>query len=171
MEELWKDIPGFAGRYQVSNLGKIKSLNYNRSGRPGIIKLCRSKKGYLRTTLWFGKNRKTMTVHRVVSLVFIDNPKDLKEVNHIDGDKENNAVQNLEWCTRGGNIKHAYKQGLRSAQGGNNANAKLKESDVLKIRGVFAKEKTPTFKSIAQEYKVSPSTIKKVVTRQSWPQI
>ena len=94
MEEIWKDIQGYEGKYQVSNLGRVKSLNYHRTGKEGFIKMYDNNHGYLRVSL----NGKTFSVHRLVSHAFIDNPNNLPQVNHIDENKYNNCVSNLEWC-------------------------------------------------------------------------
>lgn len=112
MEEIWKDVKNYEGAYMVSNLGRIKSLP--RKGTKGnILNPSRNNKGYCTVELTFkGKNRSTF-VHRVVAENFIPNLKNLPEVNHIDGNKLNNNVENLEWVTKGQNQIHAYKTGLR----------------------------------------------------------
>lgn len=118
MQEVWKDIPNYEGLYQVSNLGKIKSLerkvkkyNGERIVRERILKQSYEKK-YMHVQL--SKNGKTITrlVHRLVAETFIDNPNNLKEVNHIDANTRNNNVNNLEWCTRYENMQHAKQMGL-----------------------------------------------------------
>ena len=114
MQGIWKDIKGYEGLYQVSNLGKIKSLNYNHTNKEKIRKLDVSNKGYLSVLFCNDKGKKKYTVHRLVAEAFIPNPNSLPQVNHIDGNKTNNRVDNLEWCTNGYNEKHAYKLGLKS---------------------------------------------------------
>lgn len=94
MEEIWKDIQGYEGKYQISNLGRVKSLNYHRSCKEGFIKMHDNKHGYLCVSL----NGKMFGVHRLVSQAFIENPENLPQVNHIDENKYNNCVSNLEWC-------------------------------------------------------------------------
>ena len=100
MEE-WRDIKGYEGKYQVSNLGRVKSLkNCKGNCREKILKLRPNKNGYIRIELYiYGKNKK-FPVHRLVAAAFIPNPDNYKEVNHKDEDKTNNRVDNLEWCTR-----------------------------------------------------------------------
>ena len=114
MQEIWKDIKGYERLYQVSNLGKIKSLNYNHTKEEKIRKLDKSNKGYLSILLCNNNGKKKYNVHRLVAEAFIPNPDNLPQVNHIDGNKENNQVNNLEWCTNGYNEAHAYKLGLKS---------------------------------------------------------
>ena len=94
--EVWKDILGYEGQYQVSNLGRVKSLKL---GNDKIMSLRRDKDGYLLVNLWKNHERKTFKVHRLVSQTFITNPQNLPQVNHKDEDKTNNCVENLEWCS------------------------------------------------------------------------
>lgn len=116
MVEIWKDIKGYEGYYQISNLGNVKSLrdfkNKKIICREKILKNHINKNGYVYIGLCKDKNHKTHRVHRLVAQTFIDNPDNLPQVNHIDGDKSNNCVDNLEWCTRSQNQIHAYKHNL-----------------------------------------------------------
>ena len=111
MEEIWKPIKNFEELYEVSNLGRVKSLA--KRGKPErIMKQAISHKGY--PTLSLCKNAKSTrrAVHRLVAQAFIDNPDNLPQVNHIDGNKQNNNVENLEWCDNSYNQIHANKMGL-----------------------------------------------------------
>lgn len=118
MEEIWKDIDGYEGLYQVSNLGRVKSLErkdkYGRIFKEKVKELQIDKDGYFRTSLWKGKNGSLKQVHRLVAIAFIPNLENKPIVNHIDGNKQNNNVENLEWCTNSENDLHAYKLGLRT---------------------------------------------------------
>lgn len=110
-EEEWKDIQGYEGLYQVSNLGNVKSLLNNRLLKPG-----KHSKGYLVVILCKNKKHKPFYVHRLVAQTFLENKDKCNQVNHIDGDKSNNNVCNLEWCNDYENKCHAYKNGLRKAE-------------------------------------------------------
>lgn len=107
MEEIWKDIEGFEGLYQVSNLGRIKSFHKRIEGK--IIKLAPDKDGYCLVGLHKNKRTCRRRVHRLVAQTFIPNHQNLPQVNHIDGNKQNNRVDNLEWCTNQENIIHSFK--------------------------------------------------------------
>ena len=91
MEE-WKSIKDYEGLYEVSNMGRVKSLNYRNSGIEKILKLNKSKQGYLRITLNKNGDRKTFQVHRLVAEAFIPNIDNKPEIDHIDTNKENNCV-------------------------------------------------------------------------------
>ena len=125
MQEIWKDIKGYEGLYQVSNLGKVKSLKKEvnfysglykevkkRKYKERIINLKKTNRGYMNITLYKNGIRKHFNVHRLVADTFILNPNNLPEVNHKDGNKENNCVDNLEWVTRSENMQHSLKTGL-----------------------------------------------------------
>ena len=109
MEEIWKDIQGYEELYQISNYGRIKSLKYNKDN---ILKPYMTSTGYYKIDLRKNNTRKIKPIHKLVAQHFIDNPENKPEVNHKDGNKLNNRVENLEWVTRSENIKHSYKTGL-----------------------------------------------------------
>lgn len=101
MREIWKDIEGYEDKYMVSNYGNVKSNNKVLTKQNGY--------NYFRVTLSNNGKRKHFQIHRLVAKAFIPNPKNLPEVNHKDGNKQNNMVENLEWCTRSENELHCYR--------------------------------------------------------------
>ena len=111
MEEIWKDIEGYEGIYQVSNIGRVKRLKGFCRKEEKIISFYLNK-GYRAVNLYRNNKLKAMPIHRLVALSFIENTHNKPQVNHIDGVKINNCVENLEWNTRSENIKHAYEIGL-----------------------------------------------------------
>ena len=123
MEEIWKDIKNYEGVYQVSNLGNIRSLSRNiiqghfsenkyfRSVRYRIIKPAINRCGYKTVSLCYNGKKKTKSIHRIVAEAFIPNLNKLPVINHIDGDKTNNKVENLEWCTYKHNTMEAIRLG------------------------------------------------------------
>ena len=123
--ELWKDIPGFEGLYKANVYGQIKSLYTNK-----ILKSNLCNNGYWGLTLCKNKIKKRYNVHRLVALTFIDNPNNYPIVNHIDGNKQNNNVNNLEWCTQKHNVKESFKLGL-SKSPNINKNGKLNHKSKL----------------------------------------
>lgn len=94
-EEIWKDIKGFEGHYQVSNLGRVKSIKFRKER---ILKPAKVGSGYLQVDLRKNGEHNLCKVHRLVCKVFLPNPKNLPQINHKDEDKTNNKVENLEWC-------------------------------------------------------------------------
>ena len=103
-EEIWKDIKGFEGKFQVSNCGRVKSLNYRRTGKEKILCPFNNMHGYLQINLWKGGKYKTYKVHRLVLMTFSPvADMDKLDINHKDECKTNNNLSNLEWCTRGYN--------------------------------------------------------------------
>lgn len=118
--EIWKDIENFS-KYQVSNLGNVKSKDRYTKAKDNeiihrkefLLKGFINKKGYKQVTLYDDNGKpKTMRVHKLVALTFIENENNLSQINHIDGNKLNNEVSNLEWISNYDNMQHAIKNGL-----------------------------------------------------------
>lgn len=107
--EDWRDIKGYEGQYEVSSLGRVRSLNFNREGRCQLLKFEMTKWGYLRVVLHKDGKAKHYSVHRLVAEAFLANPLGLTEVNHLDECKTNNAVANLEWCSAKDNSNHGTR--------------------------------------------------------------
>lgn len=113
MKEIWKDVVGYEGLYQVSNLGRVKTLP-KRGHKSCIMKPSLKKDGYIRIHLSKNAISKTLYVHRIVAEAFLPRCNNKYEVNHINGIKTDNSVDNLEWVTRSRNQLHAIEMGLRS---------------------------------------------------------
>ena len=111
MNEVWKDVVGYEGLYQVSSLGRVKNVRTDR-----IMKACEDKNGYLIIRLSLKGKSKAQKVHRLVCLTFLPNPENKPEVNHTNGIKSDNSLLNLEWATRSENNKHAYDTGLNNVK-------------------------------------------------------
>ena len=118
--EIWKDVKGFEEYYQVSETGKIrrkKGKTIYKDGRVAdfsqtILKQSENKKGYFKVYLSKNSKKYIKTVHRIVAETFIPNPKNKKTVNHIDCNKKNNKIENLEWLTNKENMRHAFDNGI-----------------------------------------------------------
>ena len=109
----FQPIKNYEEKYLVSPYGEVYSIKSKRLLTPQL-----TEKGYLTVELRKNRKRKVARVHRIVAEVFIANPDSLKEINHKDGNKQNNHISNLEWSTRSDNVKHAYKMGLRASRKG-----------------------------------------------------
>lgn len=107
--ERWKEIKGYEGLYEISDLGRIKNIIKNKFKAPN-----KNKNGYLYVDLWKNNKSKKYTIHRLVATTFIENINNFCDVNHKDGNKSNNNVDNLEWCDRSYNLKEAYRLKLRT---------------------------------------------------------
>ena len=108
MVEIWKDIAGYEGKYQVSNLGNVKSLRYRGSNFSKNLTPKTNNDGRLWVELAGGSKPKQFLVHRLVAMAFIPNPNGYAEINHKDENPQNNVVNNLEWCTRQYNVSYYY---------------------------------------------------------------
>ena len=166
MREIWKDIAGYEGIYQVSNLGNVKSLsfgpkNIRRSGNVKLLRQTPSNCGYYKVELYNNGKSKILYVHRLVAQTFLPNPNNKPQVNHIDGNKAHNSVDNLEWVTRSENQKHAFKTGLtKSPMKGKfgKLNPLSKKVDQYDTNGNFIKT-WDSIADISRFYACSRSTI------------
>lgn len=173
--EVWRAVPGFDGKYEVSSLGRVRSVDrrvHSRGGyqfRPGVVlSQMTDTYGYLQVPMHLPPRRWTMKVHRCVALAFIPNPNGKPQINHIDGDKRNNRVENLEWVTAKEHGLHSAKMKLRP-MGNNNGSAKLTESDVPDIRRLLADG--VSLKKIGLLYGVSDYAIFCIKHGRTWSHI
>ena len=107
--EIWKTIPNTFNLLEVSNYGRVRSLM---RGKPYVLKTQINRKGYHKIRVTIKRMRKSYSVHRLVAQAFLDNPENLPQVNHKDGNKNNNNVENLEWISNKDNAHHAIENGL-----------------------------------------------------------
>ena len=162
--EVFADIPGYEGYYQVSNLGRVKNSKTGKILKPYLTR------GYLRVSLYNDSNRKCKLVHRVVAEAFLPNPDGKSDVNHINGCKTDASVCNLEWVSASENMFHAHSNRLRpkiNTQGENNGFAKLTEAQVIEIKQLLADGKS-TQKTIGSQFNISRSTVKGIKSGRRW---
>ena len=172
MNEIWKPIRNFETYYLVSNLGRIKGLKrllFNGKGfyykNEKILKSFNDGNGY--KILGLNKNglRTNFKIHRLVAQAFIPNPENKPQVNHINGDKLDNRVENLEWVTASENALHSYKLGLQTTK---HIGSKLTNKDVIGIRRLSI---VRSRKELSIAYNVSYRTICNIVNRDTWKHI
>jgi uncharacterized Fe-S cluster protein YjdI len=167
MEEIWKKISGYEDSYEISTYGNIRNIKTCKFLSP-------SKSGrYVSVTLYKNGNRCTHSVHRLIAINFIDNPCGKEYVNHIDGNKHNNKVGNLEWVTASENSIHAVKNGLYDTCpcgkiGKDNINSKLGEHDIFIIRSLYT---LMDMKEIATMYDISHQNVSCIVRNVTWKHV
>lgn len=160
MKELWRNIDGYKGMYQVSSFGRIRSYKYN---LPRILKPRINKKGYKYINLCLDGKCRSFTIHRIVAKHFLG--KSNLTVNHRNGNKLNNCVENLEWISFEENYNHAKESGLL-AKGEKNGRSKLTERDVKLIR--YKHKKGRSIRFISREFGVSRDVINKIIKLINW---
>lgn len=175
--EIWKDIEGFEGRYQISNYGRVKSLDrivFNNGSnligkRKGIIlKPGINGAGYYFVNFWDGFRNKAFRIHRLVALAFCDAYVKGLHVNHKNGHKLNNSPENLEWVTPSENIKHAIRTGLNPRKSGEkNHRSLLTEQDVLSMRDLY-KQGLSQIEISNKFNSVTKGTIKNILGNRTW---
>ena len=171
--EIWVDIRGYEGFYKISSCGRVKSIfRYdliNRPIRERILKCRLDKFGAVCIDLHKNCFIKTVKVHRLVAMAFIPNLQNKPEVNHKDGNRQNNYINNLEWSTGLENIIHAIKNGLIDNCGEKSGNSIFKNNEILNIRNLYIAGITQ--QKIADMYNTNQSTISKITRRERWKHI
>jgi len=173
-KEIWKDIPGYEGLYQISNNGGVKRMPKNTVTITGKIRIHKLKilkpstdsRGYSQTCLFKLGIGKIVSVHRFVAITFIENTENKPQINHKDGNKKNNHVDNLEWCTNTENMQHAVRNKLM-ARGEENGISKLNELQVRVIKKTFG----ITQEEIAEYFCVHRSTISRIRSNTNWKHV
>lgn len=170
MNEIWIKANGYS-IYEVSSFGRLKTFNWKNTGRESILKPALDKSGYLRTVLKGDDGKsKTIKAHRIVLNSFYAT-KDILEVNHINGIKTDNRIENLEWCTRKQNIQHCIDNNLQYVLKGEEVgNSVLTEENVLYIRKNY-KPRIITRIYLAKKFGVTEATIKDVLSKRTWKHI
>lgn len=171
-EEVWKDVIGYEGYYQISNLGNVKGLKRNKIKSPTL-----NSWGYQVVSLTKPNTKlKNVLVHRLVAMAFINNLENKEQVNHIDGNKTNNCVYNLEWCNQSENMQHAFKLGLNINPYGEKHNRSVINEEIY-LKCVELREQGLTYAKIAEhvckEYniKIGRTSINAALLGQTWSHI
>lgn len=175
--ERWADVPGWEGLYKVSTLGRVRSLDrevtqggnggsvYTRTYKGQVIRQKR-KRGYRLVGLNATGRHKTYQVHRLVLSAFVGPANTEVQCRHLDGDPANNRLENLSWGTAKENYADRFAHGTEQ-RGERSPSAKLNELQVHEIRAVRSPSEA-TLRLFARKYGVSASTIRAVITRQTW---
>ena len=172
-KEIFKDIIGYESKYQISNLGRVKSLSRKRNENTNAVIKERiltpdlGKAGYHSICFKINNKREKYLIHRLVAIHFIDNTDNKPQVNHINGIKNDNRVENLEWATISENRKHAYDTGLQFGPlGEKQGSSKLTEKKILEIKERLKKRERQV--DIAMIYNVKQSNISKIKNNKRW---
>ncbi len=168
MEEIWKDVVGYEGFYLVSNLGNVRRVESVTNRKHG-----RNSKGYSQVCLSVHGKQKNFLIHRLVASAFVWKPQDKTEVNHINGVKNDNRAENLEWVTSRENHLHAVKMGLSDFShmtGVNSICGKLTPEDVINIRKLRAVDKLK-LRTIAEKYGVCKRSVQDIISFRNWKYI
>lgn len=162
-KEIWKDIEGYEGLYQVSSYGRVKSYL---GKSPKVLTPRVREDGYARVGLWKDKKVYDFLIHRLVAKTFIKNEEGKPFINHKDNNPSNNCLYNLEWCTPYENSKHMVNQ-KRHKHGSNHKNSKLTEDEVSEIKKML-KLGENTHQQISEIYGVSRQTVTYINNGKRW---
>lgn len=167
IEHIGKPVPGYEGHYTISESGAVFNLWSKK-----VLKATIDKDGYYAVGLRSSGTKKTFKIHRLVALVYIENPLNKPEVNHKDTNPANNHFSNLEWATRLENVNHSLTEGNRKLNppaGTKNSQSKLTERDVHGIRALRSIQ--VSYSKIATQYGVTIGTIWKITSGKTWTHI
>ena len=161
MKEIWKKLDFLEGRYEVSNLGNCRHTGslINRKIYYGSSTKKGDRPG--KVTIRINSKEHQFSIHRLVAIAFLENPNNLPQINHIDGSRKNNKVDNLEWCDQSYNIKHAYNTGLKVMP-----LRKLSHKDLEVIYTLLEREYS--FENIAKMFSVDASVISDIVNSKTY---
>lgn len=175
MNEIWKDVEGYEGRYQISSCGRVKSLSRKMwngkvwwQSEEKVLTNFKKSKGndYVYVNLKKNNKGKKFYIHRLMARAFIDNPLNKKQVNHINGIKYDNRLDNLEWVTHQENVDHMWDKKLTTNYGETATNSKLSNKEVIRIFNLKDSDITQT--ELAKEYGVSIKTIGRIFKGERW---
>lgn len=183
-EEAWRKVTA-DGNYSVSNLGNVRRDSRGQGARAGtVLKHSKDGRGYHRVRLYSSKKHRDYSVHRLVLFAFDRDGDKCEEANHLDGNKDNNTISNLEWTTPSENVRHAYRTGLKVPAAGDrngsrthpeklippigekNGQAKLCAEEVIEMRLMKAEKKT--HREMSAKFGVSLATVSHIVNRKLW---
>ena len=176
MEEVWKDIEEFQNFYQISNLGRVKRKrryvknNIQRGSRMIDERISSPQdngRGYKQIYVSINNKRIMLYVHRLVASYFIENPNKKLEVNHLDGNKSNNNVNNLEWVSRLENQQHAVANNL-IPKGNEIWNCKLSQEKVIAIRRLFSMKNNTTQAYVCKKLNISAAQMSRIINKSRW---
>jgi hypothetical protein len=177
MEEIWKKVENYEGYYEVSNFGRIRSVNRKIKAsrgstriREGKIMIPQLKKNYYEINLSKLSDTKNYILHRLIAKAFIPNPLNKKEVNHINGIGTDNRIENLEWVTARENSLHAYRTGLKKTRKGEGKeNSKLTEENIMEIRSTLPYHGYKA--DLARKFSVTITLISRVTLGKCWKHV
>lgn len=162
--ESFRDIIGYESHYEISNLGRVRN---KRTGRFIVTK--QGKLGYPKVNLWKSNKYKTILIHRLIGIHFIPNPLNYKEINHIDGNRTNNSIENLEWVSRKQNCIHAVETGLVPL-GQARRNSKLTNAQAMEIYKL-SHSGTMKRQEIANMFQISTTQVSQIKNKREWRHI